>query len=92
MKTVLRLDEPIRQRISLKDKINRGRQLKFSREYRQVSQSELCGQIKGLSQSNLSRFEKGLGYLSDEVLKEIMAALNFPFKWLDVPYIQIKFN
>ncbi|WP_376778179.1 MULTISPECIES: helix-turn-helix domain-containing protein [Sphingobacterium] len=92
MKTVPKSEGQTLPPISLKAKINRGRQLKFSREYRSISQSELCKQVQGLSQSNLSRFEKGLGYISDDVLIEAMSVLNFPFSWLDVPSIKIKFN
>ena len=34
------------------------KQITFAREYRKLSQSELSSKIKGLSQSNLSKFEK----------------------------------
>lgn len=41
---------------------NRARQLKFVREYRGFSQTQLCKNIRGLSQSNLSSFERvGVG-------------------------------
>ena len=52
--------------------------LTFAREYRGYSQTDLSSNIKGLSQSNLSKFEKGLGTLSDDVLKRVIAFLNFP--------------
>ena len=48
------------------------KQLTFAREYRGDSQTELAESIKGLSQSNLSRFEKGFGVLSDDVQKKII--------------------
>ncbi|MDX9694384.1 MAG: XRE family transcriptional regulator [Bacteroidales bacterium] len=54
------------------------RQLIFAREYRQYSQTELSSKINGLSQSNLSKFEKGLGSLSDEMVYKIIRFLNFP--------------
>lgn len=52
--------------------------LTFAREYRGYSQTDLASNIKGLSQSNLSKFEKGLCALSDDVLKRVIAFLNFP--------------
>lgn len=65
---------------------NRGKQLVLARRYRQLSQSKLCEEINGLSQSNLSKFEKGFeGKISDSKLKEVMKYLNWPFDWLDVP-------
>lgn len=60
------------------------RQLIFAREYRGYSQTELASKIAGLSQSNLSKFEKGLGGLSEEVLTRIMDFLGFPISFLDL--------
>ena len=37
------------------------KQLTFVREYKGYSQTELSSNIKGLSQSNLSKFEMGVG-------------------------------
>lgn len=54
------------------------KQLTFAREYRAYSQTELAESIKGLSQSNLSKFEKGFGVLSDDIQKKIIEYLNFP--------------
>ena len=54
------------------------RQLTFVREYRGYSQTELASHIQGLSQSNLSKFEKGVGQLSNEVLQRIVDFLKFP--------------
>jgi len=64
----------------MKTKINH-RQLIFAREYRGYSQTELSAQIPGLSQSNLSKFEKGVGMLSDDILIRIIAFLDFPEKF-----------
>lgn len=54
------------------------RQLAFAREYKGYSQTELASSIQGLSQSNLSKFEKGVGPLSEDVLKRIISFLGFP--------------
>ncbi len=54
------------------------RQLTFVREYQGYSQTELASHISGLSQSNLSKFEKGVGVLSDEVKQKIVEFLGFP--------------
>jgi len=67
--------------------VNRGKQLKLVREYRGYTQSELVSHVNGISQGNLSRFEKGFeGVMSDDNLKSIMSFLDWPFKWLDVPH------
>lgn len=63
--------------------INRGKQLKFVRGYRGYSQTELCKQIKGLSQSNLSKFEKGFNTIKEDKLRIVMEFLNWPFEFLD---------
>ncbi len=54
------------------------KQLIFAREYRGLSQTDLSENISGLSQSNLSKFEKGFGVLSEEVQSKIIKFLNFP--------------
>lgn len=54
------------------------RQLTFVREYLGYSQTELAAHIHGLSQSNLSKFEKGIGSLSEEVKQKIISFLGFP--------------
>lgn len=54
------------------------KQLTLAREYRGFSQRELADSIEGLSQCDLSKFEKGIGVLSDKIQKEIIAFLNFP--------------
>ena len=48
------------------------RQLTIAREYRGFTQSKLSGMIEGLSQSNLSKYEKGLGTLSEDLVRKIM--------------------
>lgn len=59
-----------------------GKQLKFARECRGYSQSELCKNAKGLSQPNLSRFEKGQINLSEKVKRDTMEFLKWPFYFL----------
>lgn len=59
-------------------------QLTFAREFRGISQSELAGKINGLSQSNLSKYEKGLQTLSSDLLVRIMDYLDFPVSFLEV--------
>ena len=54
------------------------KQLTFVREYLGYSQTELASHIVGLSQSNLSKFEKGIGLLSSEVIQRIIDFLGFP--------------
>lgn len=53
-------------------------QLTLAREYRGWTQTKLSEAVQGLSQSNLSKFEKGLGGLSDEILEKIFNVLQFP--------------
>lgn len=54
------------------------KQLIFAREYRGYSQTQLASKIIGLSQSNLSKYEKGVGLLSIDVLNRIIDFLEFP--------------
>lgn len=54
------------------------RQLTLAREYRGYSQSELSNAISGLSQPNLSKFEKGFGGLSEEIIEKLINFLDFP--------------
>lgn len=58
-------------------KINHS-QFIFAREYRGISQTELSKQIIGLSQSNLSKFEKGFDVLSEAVIESLISFLGFP--------------
>ncbi len=62
----------------------KSKQLTFAREYRGFTQKALSDAISGLSQSNLSKYEKGIGALSDETVERIMAYLNFPKSFLDL--------
>lgn len=59
------------------------KQLTFAREYRGYTQTELSGLIDGLSQSNLSKFEKGMGVLSEELQNRIINFLNFPSEFFE---------
>lgn len=63
---------------------NTHRQLTFAREYRGITQTELASRVSGLSQSNLSKYEKGLSTLSDDLLSRIMDSIGFPMAFLDV--------
>lgn len=62
----------------------KNKQLTLAREYRGLTQTALAAKISGLSQSNLSKFEKGLETLSEDVLIRIMDTLNFPVSFLDI--------
>lgn len=59
------------------------KQLIFAREYRGYSQTELASKIVGLSQSNLSKYEKGIGPLSVDVLSRIIDFLGFPLSFYE---------
>lgn len=59
------------------------KQLIFAREYRGYSQTELASKIIGLSQSNLSKYEKGVGTLSADVLNRIIDFLGFPLSFYE---------
>jgi len=78
--------------MEIRKNFNRARQLKLVRIYRGYTQTELAKNIKGLSQSNLSRFEKFGDNISDEKLIEIMRFLEWPFKFLDVKMGNIEFS
>jgi|GEM_PF-6981670 predicted XRE-type DNA-binding protein len=57
--------------------------LEVAMGHRGISQTELCKNIKGLSQPNLSKFLKRYyATISEEKLKEIMKYLDFPFEFL----------
>ena len=62
-------------------KINH-KQLTFDSEYRGYNQTRLASEIPGLSQSNLSKFEKGIPTLSDELIYKIIKFLDFPEDFL----------
>lgn len=63
-------------------KINHS-QFVFAREYRGMNQTELSKKIAGLSQSNLSKFEKGLEVLSEDIITSMVNILNFPFPFFE---------
>lgn len=58
-------------------KINHS-QFVFAREYRGMNQTELSKKVNKLSQSNLSKFEKGLEILSEEIIMSMINILDFP--------------
>jgi len=59
------------------------RQLTFAREFRGYTQTQLASRIDGLSQSNLSKFEKGVQTLSDDLIEKVIAYLGFPKGFLE---------
>lgn len=57
--------------------------LRLAIGYRGLSQTELCRNVNGLSQPNLSKFLKGDdGKVSKDKLVEIMKFLQFPFAFI----------
>lgn len=62
----------------------KSKQLVFAREYRGLTQKALAAAIDGLSQSNLSKYEKGIESLSEENVARIMQYLDFPMKFLNL--------
>lgn len=56
----------------------------FAREYRGLTQKALSAAVNGLSQSNLSKYEKGIGTLSEETVERIMRYLGFPASFLNL--------
>lgn len=58
------------------------KQIIFAREYRGYSQTELASKIVGLSQSNLSKYEKGIGPLSTDVLNRIIDFWDFQLTFM----------
>jgi len=75
-----------------KESINRGRQLKFVRTYRGITQSDLCKKVNGLSQENLSRFEAGFNTISNEKVEIIMSVLDWPLSFLERKYPNYDFS
>lgn len=70
---------------------NQGRQMKLARNFRNITQKELCSQIKGLSQSNLSKFEKGLADIKEETKIAVMEYLKWPIGFLDKKINNVEF-
>ncbi len=62
----------------------KSKQLIFAREYRGLTQKALSAAVSGLSQSNLSKYEKGIDSLSDETVERIMLYLKFPLGFLNL--------
>ena len=62
----------------------KSKQLVFAREYRGLTQKALAAAINGLSQSNLSKYEKGIESLSEENVARIMQYLDFPMNFLNL--------
>ncbi len=62
----------------------KSKQLIFAREYRGLTQKALSAAVSGLSQSNLSKYEKGIESLSDETVERIMQYLKFPMGFLNL--------
>lgn len=62
----------------------KAKQLAFVREYLGITQTTLSKSTPGLSQSNLSRFEKGLDIISDDVFVRIVEFLGFPREFYDL--------
>lgn len=60
------------------------RQITFAREYRGLTQTKLASMVQGLSQSNLSKYEKGLNTLSEETIIRAIKAMNFPVEFLSL--------
>ena len=63
------------------EKIN-PKNFKFVREYRGYNQTELAKNVKGLTQRQISDFEKGLIKLDYEKLKKAMIFMNWPIMFL----------
>lgn len=54
----------------------------FAREYRGLSMTALASRVRGLSQPNLSNYERGRGGLSEAIKESIMLELGFPLEFL----------
>jgi len=54
------------------------RNIILARESRGITQSELAAKVNGLTQGNLSRMEKGLFSISDDILNSISEVTNYP--------------
>jgi len=53
----------------------------LAREVRGISQTQLADLIDNLSQGNLSRMEKGILTITDEILQSMATVLNFPLNF-----------
>lgn len=63
--------------------------LVLAREVRGLTQSELAGKLKFISQANYSRMEKGIVIMNEEQLRDVSESLNFPssFFYREVPVL-----
>lgn len=59
-------------------------QVVSARQYRGYSQTELADNIKGLTREKLSKFEKGIGEITQCQLKDISLLLNFPTAFFEM--------
>lgn len=64
------------------------KQLTLAREFRGKTQSQLASEIKGLTQGNLSRIEKSILGVTDDMLKKISDNLNFPISFFKKEHIK----
>ncbi len=64
--------------------------LTIARESRGLTQKDLCEKVDGLSQGNLSRMEKGLLPVSDDVIKSISRVLNYPISFFSKEIVTTK--
>lgn len=66
--------------------------LKTAMDYRGITQSKLCKNVKGLSQSSVSKFLNGyFNTISERKLMEVMEFLEFPFNFLYKDIKPVKF-
>jgi Zn-dependent peptidase ImmA (M78 family)/DNA-binding XRE family transcriptional regulator len=63
----------------------------LAREYRGITQSQLAQKIPGLNQGNLSKMEKGILNVPENILNQIAKTLNFPtdFFFKSIPKMPI---
>lgn len=64
----------------------------LAREYRGKTQTQLSNEIPGLVQGNLSRMEKGILNVTDEVIEKIAENLNFPKSFFYSEHVKTPVN
>lgn len=64
----------------------------LAREFRSKTQSQLSKEIAGLSQGNLSRIEKGILNITEEILGKIANNLNFPKSFFKQTHVKTPIN
>lgn len=62
----------------------------IARESRGLTQKDLCEKVDGLSQGNLSRMEKGMLPVSDDIIKSISQVLNYPLSFFSKDIVTTK--